>query len=87
MARYAQHVSSILQEVTTVDAHEHLHLEEYDHQVEAKDRLVTDVRKGNRELLQQTHILEMHNKELNDELMQTYHNRDFKTDALDSTRT
>jgi hypothetical protein len=46
--------------------------------VEAKDRLITDMRKGNRELLQQNHILEVCNKELNNELMQTY---------LDSTHT
>jgi hypothetical protein len=51
-ARYAQHVSSLLQEVTTVDTHQHLRLEEYDHKVEAKDRLITDIRKGNRDLLQ-----------------------------------
>jgi hypothetical protein len=53
--------------------------------VEAKDRLIVDVRKGNRELLQQNHILEIHNRELNDKLMRTYRNRDYKTEALDST--
>jgi hypothetical protein len=87
MARFAQHVSFLLQEVTAVSAHQRLRLEEYDHQVEAKDRLITNVMKGNRELVQQNHILEMHNKELNDELMRTYHSRDFKTDTLDNTHT
>jgi hypothetical protein len=51
-ARYAQHVISLLLEVTAVGAHQCLGLKEYDHQVEAKDYLITDVRKGNRELLQ-----------------------------------
>jgi hypothetical protein len=87
MQRYTRHVSSLLQEVTAVGTHQRLCLEEYDHQVEAKDSLNADITMGNRELLQQNHILEMHNKELNDELMRIYCNRDFKTDALNSTRT
>jgi hypothetical protein len=44
--------------------------------VEAKDRLIADVRKGNIELLQQNHILEMHNNKLSDELMWMYRSRD-----------
>jgi septal ring factor EnvC (AmiA/AmiB activator) len=87
MARYAQHVSSMLQEVTVTGAYQCLHMEEYDHQVEAKTRLIKDIQKGNRELLQQNHHLEMHVKELNDELMRTYRSRDVKTDLLDDTRT
>jgi hypothetical protein len=80
---YAQHVSSMLQEVTAISAHQHLRIEEYDHQVEAKHRLIADARTGKRELLQQNHILEMRSNEL----MRTYRTRDFKTDALDSTWT
>jgi hypothetical protein len=37
---------------TAVGAQQRLRLEKYDHQVEAKDRLITNMRKGNRELLQ-----------------------------------
>jgi hypothetical protein len=51
MTCYAQHVSSQLLEVTTVGAHQHLCLEVYDHQLEAKDCLIADMRKGNMELL------------------------------------
>jgi hypothetical protein len=87
MARYAQHVSSMLQEVTTVSSYQRKLLEEYDHQVEAKDRLITDLRKGNRELLQWTHTLERCNKELHDDLLHMYRNLDFKTDSLDNTHT
>jgi septal ring factor EnvC (AmiA/AmiB activator) len=77
-------VSSLLQEVTVVGPHQRLCLVEYDHQVEAKDCLITDLRKGNRELLQQTHILERRNKEMNDELLRANRSHDFKSDALDS---
>jgi hypothetical protein len=45
-------VSSLLQEVTLVGSLYLVHLEEYNHQVEAKDRLIDELRKGNRELLQ-----------------------------------
>jgi hypothetical protein len=55
--------------------------------VEVKDCLIADVRKGNRDLLQQNHILKMRNKELNDELIRTYHSHNFKIDTLDSART
>jgi hypothetical protein len=87
MACYTQHMSSLLQEVTAIGAHQHLCMERYDHQVEAKDCLIADVRKGNRELLQQNHILEMRIEELNNKLMKTYCSCFFKTDALDSPRT
>jgi chromosome segregation ATPase len=50
-ARYAQHVSSLLQEVTTTGAHLCLRLEECADQVKAKNRVVKDIQKGNRELL------------------------------------
>jgi hypothetical protein len=50
-ACYARHVSSLLQEVTTVGAYQHMHLVEYDHQIEAKDCLIFELREGNRELL------------------------------------
>jgi hypothetical protein len=75
-------VSSLFRDVIAVGAHQCLCLEEYDHQVEAKDRLIADVRKGNRDLLQQNHILDMRNKELNNELIRTYRSCDFKTDTL-----
>jgi hypothetical protein len=84
-ARYAQHVSSLLQEVTTMGAHLHLRLEECADQVKAKNRVVKDIQKGNRELLQKNARLEMRSRELSDELMRTYHSRDFKTDDLDDT--
>jgi hypothetical protein len=86
-ARYAQHVSSLLQEVTATDAHLRLRLEECANQVKAKSRVVKDIQKGNRELLQKNALLETHIRELNDELMRTYRSRDFKTDDLDDTRT
>jgi hypothetical protein len=46
-ARYAQHVSSLLQEVTTTDAHLRLRLEECADQVKAKNHVVKDIQKGN----------------------------------------
>jgi hypothetical protein len=78
-ARYAQHVSSLLQEVTATGAHLHLRLEECAGQVKAKNCVIKDIQKGNRELLQKNVHLETRIRELNDELMQTYHSRDFKT--------
>jgi chromosome segregation ATPase len=68
-------------------AYQHLHLEEYDHQMSAKKRLIQDIQKGNRELLQENHRLEARVKELNDELMRTYHSRDVKLDFLNDART
>jgi hypothetical protein len=56
-------------------------------QVKAKNHVVKDIQKGNRELLQKNARLEMRIIELNDELMRTYRSRDFKTDDLDDTRT
>ena len=50
-ARYAQHMSSLLQEATATGAHLRLHLEECADQVKAKNRVVKDIQKGNRELL------------------------------------
>jgi hypothetical protein len=85
-ARYTQHVSSLLQEVTATGTHLRLRLEECAGQVKAKNR-VKDVQKANRELLQKNAHLEMSIRELNDELMRTYRSRDFKTDNLDDTRT
>jgi hypothetical protein len=87
MARYAQHVSSLLQEVTATGAHLRLRLEECTGQVKAKNRTIKDIQKGNRELLQKNTRLEMRIRELNDELMRTYRSRDFKTDDLDDTHT
>jgi hypothetical protein len=55
--------------------------------VKAQNRAVKDIQKGNRELLQKNARLETRIKELNDELMRTYHNCDFKADDLDDTRT
>jgi ssRNA-specific RNase YbeY (16S rRNA maturation enzyme) len=41
----------MFQEVMTTGTYQRLHLEEYDHQVSAKNRLMKDIQKGNRELL------------------------------------
>jgi hypothetical protein len=84
---YAQHLSSLLQEVTVTGAHLCLRLEEGTGQVKAKNRVIEDIQKGNWELLQKNACLETHIRELNDELMMTYRSRDFKTDDLDDTRT
>jgi chromosome segregation ATPase len=62
-----------------------LRLEECASQVKAKN--VKDIQKGNQELLQKNTRLEMHIRELSDELMRTYRSRDFKTDDLDDTHT
>jgi hypothetical protein len=86
-ARYAQHVSSLLQEVTATGVHLHLHLEECADQVKAKNRVVKDIQKGNRELLQKNARLETRIQEMSDELIRTYRSRDFKTDNLDDTHT
>jgi septal ring factor EnvC (AmiA/AmiB activator) len=86
-ARYAQQMSSIFQEVTVTGACQRLCLEEYDHQVSAKNCLIEDIQKGNRELLQENHRLEARVKELNDELMRTYHSHDVKSDFLDDACT
>jgi hypothetical protein len=81
--RYSQHVSSLLHEVTAMGAHLRLRMEEYIGQVKAQDHAVKDIQKGSRELFQRNARLETRAKELNDELMRTYRNRDFKAD--DST--
>jgi hypothetical protein len=86
-AHYAQHVSSLLQEVTATGAHLRLRLEECADQVKAKNHVIKDIQKGNRELLQKNVCLETCIRELSDELMRTYRSRDFKTDDLDDTRT
>jgi septal ring factor EnvC (AmiA/AmiB activator) len=86
-ARYAQHMSSMFQEVMVTGAYQRLHLEEYNHQVFAKNRLIKDIQKGNHELLQEDHRLEARVKELNDELMRTYHSRDVTSDILNEART
>jgi hypothetical protein len=86
-ACYSQHVSSLFQEATTTGTHLRLRLEEYAGQVKAKNRTIKEIQKGNRELLQKSARLETRIKELNDELMRTYHSRDFKTDDLDVTCT
>jgi hypothetical protein len=59
-ARYAQHVSSLLQEVTTTGAHLCLRLEECTGQVKARNRVIKDIQKGNRELLQKNARLGTH---------------------------
>jgi hypothetical protein len=86
-ARYAQHVSSLLQGVTATGAHLRLRLEECAGQVKAKNRVIKNIQKGNRELLKKNARLETCITELNDELMMTYRSCDFKTDDLDDTRT
>jgi hypothetical protein len=40
---YAQHVTSLFQEVTMTGAYQRLRLEEYDHQVPVKNRLIKDI--------------------------------------------
>jgi hypothetical protein len=50
-ARYAQHVSSLLQEVIAMGAHLRLHLEECADQVKAKNCIIKDIQKDNREIL------------------------------------
>jgi hypothetical protein len=47
-ARYAQHVSSLLQEVIATGAHLRLRLEDSASQVKAKNRIVKDIQEGNR---------------------------------------
>jgi hypothetical protein len=51
MACYAQHMSSMFQEVKTTGAYQRLRLEEYDHLVSTKNRLNKNIQKDNRELL------------------------------------
>jgi hypothetical protein len=86
-AHYTQHVSSLLQEVTAMGTHLRIRLEECTGQVKAKNHIVKDIQKGNRELLQKNARLETRIRELSDELMRTYRSHDFKTDDLDDTRT
>jgi hypothetical protein len=50
-ARYAQHVGSLLQEVTATGTHLRLRLEERADQVKARNHIIKDIQKGNRELL------------------------------------
>jgi hypothetical protein len=50
-AHYAQHVSSLLLEVTAMGAHLCLRLEECTGQVKAKNCVIKDIQEGNRELL------------------------------------
>jgi septal ring factor EnvC (AmiA/AmiB activator) len=68
-------------------AHLCLRLEECVDQVKAKNRVVKDIQKGNRELLQNSARLETRIRELNDELMRTYRSRNFKIDDLNDTHT
>jgi septal ring factor EnvC (AmiA/AmiB activator) len=86
-ARYAQHVSALLQEVMTTSTFQLLRLEEYDDWVQEQNRIIRDIQKGNRELLQQNHRLETCVKELNNELMRMYHSCNIKSDFLDDART
>jgi chromosome segregation ATPase len=55
--------------------------------VSAKNCIIKDIQKGNRELHQENHRLEPHVKDLNDELMRTYRSRDVKLDFLEDART
>jgi chromosome segregation ATPase len=55
--------------------------------MKVKNCAIKDIQKGNWELLQKNACLETRIKELNDELMRTYHSRDFKTDLLDDVCT
>jgi hypothetical protein len=87
MARYSQHVSSLLQEVIAMGTHLRLHLEEWASQVKAKNRTVKEIQKGNRELLQKNTCLDTRVKELNDEPMRTCRRHDFRTDDLNDSHT
>jgi cell division protein FtsB len=86
-ARYAQHMSSMLQEVIVTGAYQRLHLEEYNDQVQEQNCFIKDIQKGNRELHQQNHHLETRVRELNDELMRAYCSHDIKSDFLDDAHT
>jgi chromosome segregation ATPase len=55
--------------------------------VKAKNRIIKDIQKDNRELLPKNARLETRIRELSDELTRTYHSYDFKTDDLDDTCT
>jgi hypothetical protein len=63
MARYSQHVSSLLHEVIATGAQLCLRLEKYTGQVKAQSCAVKDIQKGNRERLQKNTRLETHAKE------------------------
>jgi chromosome segregation ATPase len=80
-------VSSLLQEVTATGTHLRLCLEECANQVKAKNRVIKDIQKGNRELLQRNTCLEMRIRELSEKLMRTYRSHDCKTDDLDDNHT
>jgi hypothetical protein len=58
-ACYSQHVSSLIQEATATGAFQHMRLEEYDDRVQEQNRTIQDIQKGNRELLQENHHLEV----------------------------
>jgi hypothetical protein len=47
MARYSQHVNSLLQEVTATGGHLRLYLEECTGRVKAKNHAIKDIQKGN----------------------------------------
>jgi hypothetical protein len=87
VARYVQRMSVMFQEVTVTGAYQCLRLEEYDHQVSAKNHLIKDIQKGNCELLLENYHMEAHVMELNNELMRTYRRHDVKSDFLDDART
>jgi chromosome segregation ATPase len=55
--------------------------------VSAKNHLIKDIQKGNCELLQENHRLEVRIKELNNEQMRTYRSHDMRSDFLDDART
>jgi hypothetical protein len=82
---YAQHTTSLLWEVTLVGAFQLVRLEDYDHQVEAKDNLIDELRTWNQELLQQAHFHERRSKELSE--LRVYRNLQDRSCLLDETRT
>jgi hypothetical protein len=53
-ARYAQHMSSLLQEVTATGAHLHLHLEECTGQVKANNYIIKDIQEGTESFCRRT---------------------------------
>jgi hypothetical protein len=85
-ACYAQHMSSMLQQVTATGAHFRLLLEECAGQTKAQNRAIKNLQEDNRELFQKNARLKTRIRELNDVLRRTYRSSEFKTHDLDDTR-
>jgi hypothetical protein len=86
-AQYAQHLSSLLWKVELVGAFQRVCLEEYDHQVEDRNRQISELRKGNRELVHQMRFEEKHDWDLNNEVMKMHRQLQASLRSLDETCT